>query len=179
MAACCCFRVDLRNALHHYSLSRFADGTPYSSSDLIYFTLLLPFFEKIILSQTSFSFSPFWTKNLLCPNFSSLFSLDKNVLSQASISQNYSKTRRFLGKENWRYIDQISPRLRPWCLEFILISEIRIKNAENVLFLPVTFKQFQSLSRFEIPYIFPSQVRFIEESLRVTSRSSDSINGFR
>ena len=37
---------------------------------------------------------------------------------------------RFLGKENWRYIDQISPRLLPWFLEFILNSELRIKYAE-------------------------------------------------
>ena len=47
----------------------------------------------------------------------------------------------FLGKETWRYIDQISPRLRPWYLEFILISEIRIEYAETV---HSWFKQFHS-----------------------------------
>ena len=41
IAACCYFGVDLGNGLEHNSLSRSADGTPYSSSDLL--TLLLPF----------------------------------------------------------------------------------------------------------------------------------------
>ena len=41
MAACCYFEVDLGNGLEHNSFSRSADGTPYSSSDLL--TLLLPF----------------------------------------------------------------------------------------------------------------------------------------
>ena len=53
-----------------------ADQTPYSSSDLPYFTLLL-YLDKIILS----------------PHSSSLSSLDeKNVLSSTSILQKYSKT---------------------------------------------------------------------------------------
>ena len=43
--------------------------------------------------------------------------------------------KRLLGKENWRYIDQILPRLLPWYLGFILNSEIRTKNAETVPFL--------------------------------------------
>ena len=43
MAACCYFRIDLRNGLDHNFLSRWTDGTPHSSSDLLYFTPLLPF----------------------------------------------------------------------------------------------------------------------------------------
>ena len=40
----------------------------------------------------------------------------------------------FLGKKNWRYIEQISARMLPWYLAFILNSEIWIKYAETVLF---------------------------------------------
>ena len=65
---------------------------------------------------------------------------------------------RLLGKESWRYIDQISPRLLPWYLEFILSSQIRIKYAETV---HSWFNQFHSLHWFEIPYSIPSQVRLI------------------
>ena len=39
-------------------------------------------------------------------------------------------------------IDQISPRLRPWNLEFILNFEIRIKYAE-----PVPFPRFKLFLR--------------------------------
>ena len=76
-AACCYFGVDLRNGHDHKSLSRLADGTPYSSSDLHYFTLLL-YLDKIIL----------------LPNLSSLSlsSLDKKLLSPTSILQKFSKT---------------------------------------------------------------------------------------
>ena len=42
MAACCYFGVDLGKGLDHNSPSRLTDGTPRSSSDLLYFTLLLP-----------------------------------------------------------------------------------------------------------------------------------------
>ena len=52
-----------------------ADGTPYSSSDLLYFTLLL-YLDKIIPS----------------PNSSSLSSLDKQNLSPTLIPQKYSET---------------------------------------------------------------------------------------
>ena len=38
-----------------------ADGTPYSSSDLPYFILVL-YLDKIILSPTLSPFLPFWTK---------------------------------------------------------------------------------------------------------------------
>ena len=62
-AACCYFGVDLGNGLDHYSLSRLADGTPYSSSDLLYFTLLLPFLiGQIFLSPTPFLPLPFGQK---------------------------------------------------------------------------------------------------------------------
>ena len=65
MAACCYFGVDLGNGLGRYSLSRLADGTPYSSSDLLYFTLRL-YLDKKILSP-NFSFSPLGTKKILSP----------------------------------------------------------------------------------------------------------------
>ena len=75
MAACCYFGVDLGKRLDHFSPSRLADGTPYSFSDLLYFTLLL-YLGKIILS----------------PNFFSFSSLDKKTLSPISILQKFSKT---------------------------------------------------------------------------------------
>ena len=64
---------------------------------------------------------------------------------------------RFLGKENWRYIDQISPRLLPWSLEFILNSELRIKYAEIVHYW---FKQipFFALIRNSLPNSIASQI---------------------
>ena len=74
-AACCYFGVDLGKGLDHKLLPRFADGTPYSSSDLLYFNLLL-YSDKIILS----------------PNSSSLSSLDKKNLSPSPILQKCSKT---------------------------------------------------------------------------------------
>ena len=39
MAACCFFGVDLGKGHDHYWLSHLTDGTPYSSSDLLDFTL--------------------------------------------------------------------------------------------------------------------------------------------
>ena len=65
-AACCDFGVDLGNGLEHNSLSRSADGTPYSSSDLPYFFALL--FFSLLLGQIIVSPTPFlpfssWTKN--------------------------------------------------------------------------------------------------------------------
>ena len=71
---------------------------------------------------------------------------------------NCTTSTKSLGKESWRYVDQISPRLLPWYLEFILNSEKRNKYAETVLF--ATFKQFQSLHWFENFYLISSQVRF-------------------
>ena len=43
MAACCYFGVDLLNQLDHNFPSRSTDGTPHSSSDLLYSFFLLPF----------------------------------------------------------------------------------------------------------------------------------------
>ena len=91
-AACCCFGVDLGNGLDHYSLSRLADGTPYSSSDLLYFTLLLPF----LLGQISLSPTPFllfrFEQKIPESNSSPLFSSDKNILIPTPTFQKYSKT---------------------------------------------------------------------------------------
>ena len=54
--------------LDHYSLSRSADGTPYSSSDLLYFTLLLPFLlGQINSSPTHFPSFAFLDKKFLSP----------------------------------------------------------------------------------------------------------------
>ena len=76
MAACCYFGADLGNRLDHYSLSRLTDGIPHSSSDLLYFTPLLPPIplDKIILSPTPFLTVAFLDKNFLSP-ISFLFSL--------------------------------------------------------------------------------------------------------
>ena len=91
-AACCYSGVDLGKGLDHYSLSRFADGTPYSSSDLLYFTLLLPFYlDKLFQVQLPFSLCLFGQK-FSKSNSSSLFSSDKKIQSPTSILQKYSKT---------------------------------------------------------------------------------------
>ena len=82
MAACCYFGADLGNWLDHKFPSRWTDGTPHSSSDLLYFTLLLTF------TWTNYSKS-----NFLCPfcslgqnysqsNSSFFFTFDKNFPSQ-------------------------------------------------------------------------------------------------
>ena len=55
MAACCYFGVDLGNALDHYSPSPLTNGTPHSSFDLLYFTLLLPFTWTTYSKSNSFS----------------------------------------------------------------------------------------------------------------------------
>ena len=90
-AACCYFGVDLGKGLYQYSFSRLTDGTPHSSSDLLYLTLLLPFYlDKFFPVQLPFSFLLFGPK-FSKSNSSSLFSSDKN-LSPTSIPQNYSKT---------------------------------------------------------------------------------------
>ena len=62
-AAGCSFGVDLGKGLDHYSISRLTDWTPHSSSDLLHFTLLLPFcLDNIFQVQLPFSLLPFWTK---------------------------------------------------------------------------------------------------------------------
>ena len=76
-AACCYFGVDLGKRLDHNPLSRLADGTPYSSSDLFYFTLLL-----------LFTWANYFKSNSLSP----FCFLDKNFLSPSSILQKYSIT---------------------------------------------------------------------------------------
>ena len=91
-AACCYFGVDLGNGLNHNSLSRLADGTSYSSSDLPYFTPLLPFYlDKLFQVQLPFSILIFGQKFSKC-NSSSLFSSDKSIPSPTSILQKNSKT---------------------------------------------------------------------------------------
>ena len=42
MAACCYFGADLGNGLNHNFPSRLTDGTPHSSSHLLYFTVFSP-----------------------------------------------------------------------------------------------------------------------------------------
>ena len=79
--ACCYSGVDLGNGLDRNSLSRLADGTPYSSSDLLYFTLLLPFT---------------WTNYPKSNSLSPFFFLDKNFLGPipllSPLGQKYSKS---------------------------------------------------------------------------------------
>ena len=91
-AACFYFGVDLGKGLDHYSLSRLTDGTAHSSSDLLYFTLLLRFtWTNFSMSNSISHILPFAQK-FYRSNFRSLFSLDKNIVSSTSILQKYSKT---------------------------------------------------------------------------------------
>ena len=91
-AACCDFGVDLRNGLDHYSLSRWTDGTPYSSSDLLYFNLLLHFYlDKLFQVQHPLSFL-FFVQKFSKSNSSSLFFVEKLILSPTSILQKYPRT---------------------------------------------------------------------------------------
>ena len=85
-AACCYSGVDLGNGRDHNSLSRSADGTPYSSPDLpylftFYFTLLLPFT---------------WTNYSKSNSLSPFFFFDENFLSPipllSLLGQKYSKS---------------------------------------------------------------------------------------
>ena len=78
-AACCNFGVDLGNGLDHNSLSRSADGNPYSSSDLLYFTLFLPFTWTNYSKSNSLSLFCLLDKKFLGPKFSSLFLLEKKI----------------------------------------------------------------------------------------------------
>ena len=69
MAACCYFGADLGDGLDHNFPCHLRDGTPHSSSDLLY------------------SFPPFYSlgQNYSKSNSSSLFSSDKNIPSQNSL----------------------------------------------------------------------------------------------
>ena len=85
MAACCYFGANLGNGLDHNFPSRLTDGTPHSSSDLLHFTLLLPFnwtsYSKYNSLPLSYSLGQKNSKS----NNSSLSSSDKTVLNQNSI----------------------------------------------------------------------------------------------
>ena len=82
--ACCYFGVDLGNGLNHNSLSRLLVGTPYSSSDLPYFTLLLP------LTWTNYyksnSFSPFFFFDKIFPGLIPLFSSLRTKFSKSNFN---------------------------------------------------------------------------------------------
>ena len=58
-----------------------------------------------------------------------------------------------LKKESWLYIDQISPRLLPWFLEFVLSSQMRIKYAETVPLCNNQTIPFSALI-WNFPFIF-------------------------
>ena len=76
MAACCYFGVNLLNQLDHNFLSHLTDGTPHSSSDLLFSSLvLLVTLLQSILSPTSPSPS---------------FSLRQIILSPTSPPRSYS-----------------------------------------------------------------------------------------
>ena len=91
-AVCCYFGVDLGKELDHYSLSRLTDATPHSSSDLLYFTLLLPFTWTNYFESNSLSLFCFFGQTFCKSNFSSLFSLGKKILSPTSFPQKCSRT---------------------------------------------------------------------------------------
>ena len=67
MAACCSFGVDPGKGHDDYSLSRLTDGTPHSSSDLLYFTHLIPFTWTNCSKSNSFSPFCFFGQNFLSP----------------------------------------------------------------------------------------------------------------
>ena len=85
MTACCYFGADLRNQIDYNFPSRVKDGTPHSSSDLFYFTLLLPFtwtnYSKSNFLFLFYSLGQKYSKS----NSSSLFSSDKIIPSQNSL----------------------------------------------------------------------------------------------
>ena len=87
-AACCFFGDNLGKKLDHYSLSRLTDGTPHSSSESLYFTLLLPFTWTKNSMSSSLSPACLFGPKLSKSNFSSLFSSVKSILSPTPISQN-------------------------------------------------------------------------------------------
>ena len=89
-AACCYFGVDMRKGLDHYSLCRLTDGIPHSSSDLLYFILLLPFTCTNSLKSNFFSPFRFLGQKFSMSDFSAFFSLDEKILSPTSISEKYS-----------------------------------------------------------------------------------------
>ena len=67
MAACCYVGVDLAKRADHYFISRLRDETPHSSSDLLYFTLLLAFTWTNYFKSNSLSPVRFLDKKFLCP----------------------------------------------------------------------------------------------------------------
>ena len=142
----CYFGVDLGNRLDHNSLSRFADGTRYSSSDLLYFTFLLHF-TWIIYSKSN-SISPF-----------SL--LDKIFLSPIPL---LSSLRTKLCKSNFEFL-KFFLDISKLCLSQIPIASHRkysktIPNCVLVKFqshlienIPRHFR-ITSLSIFSLTYLF-------------------------
>ena len=76
----------------HYFLSRLTDGSLHSSSDLLYFTLLLLFTWTNYFKSSSPSPFRLFGQKFSKSNFSSLFSSDKNILSPTSMPQKDSKT---------------------------------------------------------------------------------------
>ena len=88
--ACCYFGVDMGKRLDHYSLSRLTDGTHHSSSDLLYFTLLLPFTWTNCSKSNCLSHFCLFEQKFSKSNSSSLFSSDKNIPSPTSSLQIFS-----------------------------------------------------------------------------------------
>ena len=87
MAACCYFGVDLRNQLDHNFPSRFTDGTPHSSSDLLSPSLLLLPFTKTNYSQPNSILFSSLGQIILSPNFPLCSSGTEN--SKSSFLQKY------------------------------------------------------------------------------------------
>ena len=90
------FGVDLGKGLDHNSLSRLADEIPYSSSDLLYYTLLLPFTWTFYLKSNSLSPFSLFGKKFSKSNFNSaqIFLDNPKICRSGKIfptSQKYSK----------------------------------------------------------------------------------------
>ena len=86
MAAFCYLRADLGSGLDHNFPSRLTDEILQSSSDLLYFTLLLPLtwtkYSKFSNFSPSHSLGQIYSKS----NSSSLFTSDKIILRKNSFS---------------------------------------------------------------------------------------------
>ena len=102
------FGVDLEKGLDLNSLSNLADGTPYFSSDLLYFTLLLTFYlDKTILSPTPFLLFVFSDK--IFPSPIPLLSL---LFGKKCSKSNFNSTKIFKDESKFRLSRKIIPILQ-------------------------------------------------------------------
>ena len=101
--------------LDHISLSRLTDGTPHSSTDLPYFTLLLPFYlNKLFQVQPLSLFCLFGQK---ISKFKFLFSF---LLGQKYSKSNFNSTKIFQDNSNFCLRRKIIPNLQKYSTSHFL-----------------------------------------------------------